>query len=105
MRKNVHPVYGTGIRTHDLKIMSLLPLPLDQGSRPLKSIVFLNSFGLLIGFSFWALIFCSVRSKNLFAVPGGIEPGGSSALATHVTHLQNGLKVPSRSGPSWKAAR
>ena len=23
--KNVHPVYGTGIRTHDLKIVSLLP--------------------------------------------------------------------------------
>ena len=22
---NVHPVYGTGIRTHDLKIVSLLP--------------------------------------------------------------------------------
>ena len=23
--KNVHPVYGTGIRTHDLQNMSLLP--------------------------------------------------------------------------------
>ena len=32
--KNIHPVYATGIRTHDLKIVSLLPLPLDQGSRP-----------------------------------------------------------------------
>ena len=32
--KNVHPVYGAGIRTHDLRNMSLLPRPLDQGSRP-----------------------------------------------------------------------
>ena len=32
--KNVHPVYGAGIRTHDLWNMSLLPLPLDEGSRP-----------------------------------------------------------------------
>ena len=33
--KNVHPVVcGAGIRTHDLQDMSLLPLPLDQGSRP-----------------------------------------------------------------------
>ena len=33
--KNVHPVYGAGIRTHDLWNVSLFPLPLDQGSRPL----------------------------------------------------------------------
>ena len=32
--KNVHPVYGAGIRTHDLQNVSLFPLPLDQGSRP-----------------------------------------------------------------------
>ena len=25
MRKNVHPVYSAGIRTHNLQIMSLLP--------------------------------------------------------------------------------
>ena len=25
MWKNVHPVYGAGIRTHDLQIMSLFP--------------------------------------------------------------------------------
>ena len=31
--KNVHPVYGTGIQTHNLWNMSLLPKPLDQGSR------------------------------------------------------------------------
>ena len=30
--KNVHPVYGARIRTHDLRNVSLLPLPLDQGS-------------------------------------------------------------------------
>ena len=34
MWKNVHPVYSTGIRTHNLLITSLLPQPLDQGSRP-----------------------------------------------------------------------
>ena len=39
MWKNVHPVYGPGIRTHDLHNMSLLPLPLDQGSRPTLSVV------------------------------------------------------------------
>ena len=29
--KNVHPVYGARIRTHDLWNMSLVPLPLDIG--------------------------------------------------------------------------
>ena len=28
---NVHPVYAPEIRTHDLQIASLVPLPLDQG--------------------------------------------------------------------------
>ena len=32
--KNIHPVYGAKIQTQDLWNMSLLPLPLDQGSRP-----------------------------------------------------------------------
>ena len=32
--KNVHPVYGPGIRTHNLQNVSLLPQSLDQGSRP-----------------------------------------------------------------------
>ena len=35
MWKNVRPVYGTGIRTHNLLNMSSHPLPLDQGSRTL----------------------------------------------------------------------
>ena len=35
--KNVHPVYGAGIRTHDLRNVSLFPWPLDQGSRPIKT--------------------------------------------------------------------
>ena len=30
--KNAHPVYGDGIRTHDLWNMIILSLPLDQGS-------------------------------------------------------------------------
>ena len=33
--KNVRPVYGAGIRIHDLWNMSLLPYPLDQDSRPI----------------------------------------------------------------------
>ena len=31
---NVHPVNGAGIWTHNFKNLSLLPLPLDQGSSP-----------------------------------------------------------------------
>ena len=31
---HVHPVSGARIRTHDLWNVSLLPKPLDQGSRP-----------------------------------------------------------------------
>ena len=34
MWKNVHPVYGAGIWTHDLQNVSLFSSPLDQGSRP-----------------------------------------------------------------------
>ena len=30
--KNVHPVYGAGIRTNDLSNLSCHPWPLDQGS-------------------------------------------------------------------------
>ena len=29
---HVHPVYGTGIRTHNILNMSRVPQPLDQGS-------------------------------------------------------------------------
>ena len=32
--KNVHPIYSAWIRTPNLQNMSILPLPLDQGSRP-----------------------------------------------------------------------
>ena len=31
MWKNVRPVYGAGIRTHNLSNMSRHPWPLDQG--------------------------------------------------------------------------
>ena len=31
---HVHPVYDAGIRTHDLRNLSFLPQPLDQGSSP-----------------------------------------------------------------------
>ena len=36
--KNVHPVYGARIQTHDPWNMSLLPKPKDQGSRPKNAI-------------------------------------------------------------------
>ena len=39
MWKNVHPIYGAGIWTHDPLIMSLLPYQLDQGSRSNKVFV------------------------------------------------------------------
>ncbi len=29
----IHPIYSAGVRTHNLLIMSPLPLPLDHGSR------------------------------------------------------------------------
>ena len=37
---HVHPVFSAGIRTHDLRNMSLLPQPLDQGSRPIINLLF-----------------------------------------------------------------
>ena len=37
---SIHPVYGAGIRTHDLSNMSRLPFPLDLGSRP----IFTNAY-------------------------------------------------------------
>ena len=40
MWKNVHPVWRDGIRTLDLQIESLIPLPLDQGSRPISLLLF-----------------------------------------------------------------
>ena len=39
---HAHPVYGARIRTHEIQNMSLFPLPLDQGSRPLNSSLHLN---------------------------------------------------------------
>ena len=38
-----HPLYGDGIRTHDFWNMSLLLLPLDQGSRPKCSLIVINN--------------------------------------------------------------
>ena len=34
MWKNVHPVYGAGIQTHNFQNMSILPWPLDKVSPP-----------------------------------------------------------------------
>ena len=40
MWKNVHPIYSARIRTNDLRNTSLLPQPLDQGSRPIWNFLF-----------------------------------------------------------------
>ena len=45
---NVHPGYGAGIRTHDLWNMSLLPLPLDQGSIPIFKCLLFYGHNLLL---------------------------------------------------------
>ena len=39
MWRNVLPVYSAGIQTHNLQDMNLLPLPQDQGSRPILIIL------------------------------------------------------------------
>ena len=36
--KNVHPVYGAGVRTHNLQIVSVIPQPLVHGFCPTESI-------------------------------------------------------------------
>ena len=41
MRKNVHPAFGAGIRTHDIPNLSLLPQPLYQGYSRALSALFL----------------------------------------------------------------
>ena len=44
MWKNVHPVNSTGIQTHNLWNMSLLPLPLDQGFHPRGNVLDVQVF-------------------------------------------------------------
>ena len=56
--KNVHPVYGAGIRTHDLRNVSLFPLPLDQGSRPKIRTIVWNYF--FVALLFVLYVKCSV---------------------------------------------
>ena len=56
---NVHPVYGAGIRTHNLLIMSRHPLPLDKGSRPLFFLSPLQCYSLVQVYSHAAgRLFC-----------------------------------------------
>ena len=45
MWKNVNPVYSVGIQTHNLWNVSLLPWPLDQGSRPYIQLFFFLIYG------------------------------------------------------------
>ena len=51
--KNVHPVYSAGILTHVIMNMSLLPEPLDHGSRPTY---LLTTFLLISGEMFMSLL-------------------------------------------------
>ena len=44
--KSVSAVYSTGIQTHDLWNTSLLPSPLDQGSRPLMTMLITSKFSM-----------------------------------------------------------
>ena len=54
MWKNVHPVSGARIQTNNLLITSLLPEPLDQGSRPMDAQKIIILFGQLL--SFWLIL-------------------------------------------------
>ena len=46
--KNVHPVYSAGIPTNVHWNMSLLPGPLDQGSRPQHKMNLIQSLFILL---------------------------------------------------------
>ena len=51
MLKNVHPVYGAGIRTHNLHNMSRLPYTLDQGRNSTNKV--LSSINLIVILKLW----------------------------------------------------
>ena len=53
--KNVHSVYSDGIRNHDLRIMSLLPLPLDPA--PLDKLLFYPKY-------LTSITYLSLRNTN-----------------------------------------
>ena len=55
MWKNVHSVYCDGIRNHDLRIMSLLPLPLDPA--PLDKLLFYPKY-------LTSITYLSLRNTN-----------------------------------------
>ena len=55
MWKNVHPVSGSGILTHDFLDVSLHPWPLDQGSRPVQNPVSFNAYIFIVSMQDWNL--------------------------------------------------
>ena len=73
MWQNVHPVYGAGIRTHNLYISCLLPLPLDSGS----NVVFL----LLV-------LFSVIKFANVLR-PGKIWKVSDNILRVYLVFGQN----------------
>ena len=62
MFKNVHPVYGVGIRTRNLWTMSLLLQPLDKGSRPF-TICLSPSISISLLFN------CTYSSSSFYILP------------------------------------
>ena len=65
----IHLVCRTGIRTHSLFNMSLLPQPLDQGSRLLSEIMTLEDASLTDSPTICKMLFGKfAKSTNLFNV-------------------------------------
>ena len=64
MRKNIHPVSGAGIRTHDLLNTSCLPWPLDQGGPALIMLFFFKKMGQSRLFCFFSFFSCYNFNTN-----------------------------------------
>ena len=61
---HVHPVYGAGIRAHNLSNMSRFPQPLDQDSRPYLFLYFSLALG---GFQvLFSFCLCQSNCPNVF---------------------------------------
>ena len=63
VNKSIQSTYNAGIRTHNLQSMSLLPLPLHQGTRPSEG--YLKLFSHSDSFQFCLILFCRNLSKRV----------------------------------------
>ena len=86
-----NPVYDAGIQTHNLWNMSLLPYPLDQGSRP--EVVECSLF------HFTEIIICQV-SSSMYRESGEILTD-SENLSFEVMNVERANKV--NMGPRWES--